>query len=516
MKTVSCVLSVLSLSILAPRARVVAAASCESLASIALPHTTITRAQTVPAGQFAGTPAGILEPGATPQAPYKDLPEFCRIAATLAPSNDSEIKIEVWMPSASSWNGKFEAVGNGGWAGQLGIQPLAVGVRRGYAIAATDTGHTGNGGDASFAFNHPEKLTDFAWRAVHEMTVQAKALIRGYYGSPSKTSYWVGCSTGGRQGLKEAQRFPEDFDGIVAGAPANDMTHLLTQSVWVAQAVLKDPASYVPREKYTALHQAVMAACDGLDGVKDGVLEEPTRCRFDPKTIQCAGEDSSSCLTAAQVEAVRKIYGPARNPRTGADLFPGQALGSEIGWAGGLAAPAPLSIANTYWKSIVLKNPDWDFKTLDFDKDVALADSLDHGEMNAIDPDLKAFIGRGGKLLLYHGWNDQLIAPGNSINYYTGVVNALGGEDKTRDSVRLFMMPGVNHCAGGDGPSNFDQLGVMEQWMEQKTTPEKIVASHVTAGAVDRTRPLCPYPQVAVYSGTGDTNKAENFSCKKP
>jgi feruloyl esterase len=204
MKIFTSLLCVLCLSIAAPRARGVAAASCESLASLALPKTTITRAQTVPAGQFAGTPAGLLAPGATSNAPYKDLPEFCRIAATLTPSSDSDIKIEVWMPAAANWNGKFEAVGNGGWAGQLGIQQLAVGVRRGYAIAATDTGHTGNGGDASFAFNHPEKLTDFAWRAVHEMTVQAKAFIRGYYGSPSKTSYWVGCSTGGRQGLKIA------------------------------------------------------------------------------------------------------------------------------------------------------------------------------------------------------------------------------------------------------------------------------------------------------------------------
>jgi feruloyl esterase len=516
MKTLAGILCVICLSILASRAGVTAAASCESLASIALPHATITRAQTVPAGQFAATPAGLLAPGAPAFAPYKDLPEFCRIAATLAPSSDSDIKIEVWMPSAASWNGKFEAVGNGGWAGQLGIQQLAVGVRRGYAIAATDTGHAGNGGDAGFAFNHPERLTDFAWRAVHEMTVQAKALIRGYYGSASKTSYWVGCSTGGRQGLKEAQRFPEDFDGIVAGAPANYMTHLLTRSIWVAQAVLKDPASYIPREKYAVLHQAVLDACDAADGVKDGVLEDPSQCRFDPKAIQCQGDDGPTCLTAAQVEAARKIYSPAVNPRTKADIYPAETRGSEMGWAAGLAAPAPLSIANTYFQYIVFKKPDWDFKTLDFDKDVALADSLDNGEMNAIDPNLKAFVGRGGKLLLYHGWNDQLIAPGNSINYYTSVVSALGGEDKTRDSVRLFMMPGVTHCAGGDGPSNFDQLGVMEQWMEQKTTPERIVASHTAAGAVDRTRPLCPYPQVAVYSGTGDTNKADSFSCRRP
>jgi feruloyl esterase len=474
-----------------------------------MPQATVTRAQLVPAGRFAATPEGILASGATAFRPYSLLPDFCRVALTLSPSSDSDIKVEVWMPAGTSWNGKFEAVGNGGWAGQLSVQALAGGVARGYAIAATDTGHATPG--ASFAFGHPEKLTDFAYRAVHEMTVSAKTLIDAYYGHAPRLSYWTGCSTGGRQGLKEAQRYPDDYDGIVAGAPASDMPHLLAQSIWVAQAVAGDGA--IPREKFAIVHQAAIEACDAADGVKDGVIDDPTRCGFDPKTIECPGADSPACLMPAQAAAVRKIYSPARNPRTGAELFPGQEPGSEMGWFGGLAGPTPLSIETDYWKYVVFKRPDWNFTTLDFDKDVTLANSLDQGEMNAMDSDLKAFVAHGGKLLLYHGWNDQLIAPLHTVNYYTAVVNDLGGAARATASVRLFMEPGVTHCAGGDGPSNFDPLGVIERWVEQKQAPDSIIATHLAAGVVDRARPLCPYPQVAIYRGSGDTNKAENFAC---
>jgi feruloyl esterase len=389
---------------------------------------------------------------------------------------------------------------------------MAAAVRRGYATASTDTGHAGNGGDASFAFNHPEKLVDFAYRAVHEMTVDAKAVITQHYGGAAKESYWNGCSTGGRQGLKEAQTFPADYDGIIAGAPANYMTHLLSHSIWVAQASLKDAASLIPREKYATVHKAVLDACDALDGVKDGVIEDPMRCHFDPKAIQCAGADAPTCLTAPQVEAARKIYAPATNSK-GVVLFPGLEPGSEPGWAG-LAGPAPLSIAATYFKFAVFKNPDWDFKTLDFDTDVAMLDTRDDGLLNATDPNLKAFFSRGGKLLMYHGWVDQLIAPRNSINYYTNVVNAMGGADKARESIRLFMVPGMAHCAGGDGPNTFDSVTTIEHWVEQKKAPAQITASHLTNGVADRTRPLCLYPATAVYKGSGDTNDAANFSCK--
>jgi feruloyl esterase len=421
------------------------------------------------------------------------------------------------MP-ASGWNGKFQAVGNGGWAGTISYlvpgRSLADGLRRGYAAASTDTGHVGTNGDGSFAFGHSEKLVDFAYRAVHEMTVQAKAIVNAYYGTAPRLAYWNGCSTGGRQGLKEAQRYPTDYNGIIAGAPGNNWTHLTTQSLWVAHATLKDSASYIPHEKYAVIHKAVLDACDGLDGVKDGVIGDPMRCHFDPKVLQCSGDDTSTCLTVPQVEAARKIYGPAKNPRTGAEIFPGLEPGSEMGWSGLAGGPAPFSAPTDYFKYVVFKNPTWDYKTLDFDQDVALADKSDNGAINAIDPNLKAFFGHGGKILLYHGWIDQLVPPRNSINYYASVANALGGANKIADSMRLFMVPGMNHCAGGDGTDNFDGLAALEQWVEQKKAPEHVLASHLTNGVVDRTRPLCPYPQVAEYQGTGSTDEAANFICK--
>jgi Tannase and feruloyl esterase len=264
------------------------------------------------------------------------------------------------------------------------------------------------------------------------------------------------------------------------------------------------------------IHKAVLDACDALDGVKDGVLEDPGRCHFDPKTIQCAAGDSSDCLTPPQVEAVRRIYAPAKNPRTGAEIFPGLEPGSENGWVAMAGGPRPLSISHDHFRFLVFKNPDWDFKTLDFDKDVTLADRLDDGLMNATDPNLSAFFKRGGRLLMYHGWNDQLIAPRNSINYYQSVVKAQGGAEKAADSIRLFMVPGMAHCGGGDGTSVFDSLAVLEQWVEQKKTPAQIPASHLTNGVRDRTRPLCPYPSIAAYAGSGDTNDAANFTCSKP
>ena len=345
------------------------------------------------------------------------------------------------------------------------------------------------------------------------MTVQAKALMQAFYGKGPTESYWNGCSTGGRQGLTEAQRYPADYDGIIAGDPTNDMTHMLTQHIWIAQATLKDHASFVPKEKFAVIHKAALAACDSLDGIKDGVIDNPRRCKFDPKTIECHGDDAPTCLTASQVEAVRKIYATVKNPRTGAEIFPGLEPGSELGWSGLAGGPKPMSIPDEYFKYIVFKDPAWDFRTFDFDKDVARAEAADNGDMNATDPDLKAFLDHGGKLLMYHGWDDPVVAPQNTVNYYENVVKTLGGVDKVKDSVRLFMGPGMDHCAGGDGPSNFDCLAVLERWVEHKKAPEEIVATHLMGGKVDRTRPLCPYPQVAKYNGHGSTDDAANFAC---
>jgi feruloyl esterase len=485
-----------------------AAASCESLATLALPNAKITSAQAVAAGAFT-PPAGR---GASPGA--ATLPAFCRVAATLTPSADSDIKIEVWLPAAG-WNGKFQGVGNGGWSGSINYGALSEALRRGYAAASTDTGHEGGRGE--FALGHPEKLVDFGWRAVHEMTIKAKTVVSTFYGSAPQRSYWVGCSSGGKQGLKEAQKFPADYDGIVAGAPANYWTHLVTQSLWVAQATLNDPASFIPREKYTVIHDAAIAQCDANDGVRDGVIEDPARCRFDPKTLLCSTGDGPSCLTAPQVAAVKKIYAPATNPRTGRQIFPGMAIGSEKGWAALAGGPRPLSIADDHYKFVVFKNPAWDFKTLNFDKDLELADRIDGGfGLNANDPNIKAFAARQGKILIYHGWNDQLISPMNSINYLKAVESALGGPSRTADTMRLFMVPGMAHCAGGDGTATFDMVKALEQWVEQRQPPARIVASRFENNTLVRTRPLCPYPAVARYSGSGSTDDAANFACQTP
>jgi feruloyl esterase len=479
-------------------------ASCEKLAGLSLPHGAITLAQPVAAGEF--------KPSAGAAAPFRNLPAFCRVAATLVPSKDSDIKIEVWLP-ASGWNGKFQAVGNGGWSGAINQVALGAAVRRGYAAAGTDTGHAEGG--ASFALGHPEKLVDFGYRAVHEMTVKAKAVIAAYYGSGPRFSYWNGCSSGGKQGLKEAQRFPEDYDGIIAGAPANYWTHLMAGDLWPAHATLKDAASYIPPSKYPLIHQAVLEACDSLDGLKDGLLEDPGRCKFDPNILLCQGEDAPACLTGPQVEAARKIYGGARNPRTGQEIFPGLAPGSELGWGALAGGPEPFGIPVEHFKYVVFKDPAWDFKTLNFDGDVALADKIDNGLLNATDPNLKDFFDRGGKLLQYHGWNDQLIAPFNSIDYYRSVEEKLGA-GRLRDSYRLFMAPGMAHCAGGEGPNTFDMVSIIEQWVEQAKAPDRIIAAHRASDAVDRTRPLCPYPQVAHYKGTGSADDAANFVCQAP
>ena len=500
------VLLALVVSLAAPGRASAADATCERLRSLKLPNTTIAADMVAPGAFAAPTPAGPPAANRT----FTDLPAFCRVSATLTPSSDSDIKIEVWMPAAG-WNEKLLAVGNGGWSGSISYPALAASLKRGYATASTDTGHTG--GSGRFALGHPEKLTDFAYRAVHEMTIAAKAIVAAYYGSAARLSYWQGCSSGGKQGLKEAQKFPDDYDGIIAGAPANYWTHLITQSLWIANATLKDPASFVPREKFALINKAALAECDADDGVRDGVIENPVRCAFDPQSLRCADADGPDCLTAAQVDAVRKIYGAAKNPRTGEMIFPGLARGSELGWAALAGGPRPLSIAEDHYRYVVFKNPDWDFRTIDFDKDAALADAIDNGALNAVDPDLREFAARGGKLILYHGWNDQLIAPQNSIDYFDAVEKAMGAPAASR-FVRLFMAPGMMHCGGGPGPNTFDMVDALEQWVERGTAPSRVLASHAANGRIDRTRPLCAYPQVAVYKGTGDVNDAASFECR--
>ena len=273
----------------------------------------------------------------------------------------------------------------------------------------------------------------------------------------------------------------------------------------------------MPASKYVLLHDAVVDACDALDGTKDGTIADPTRCHFDPRVLQCrAGDDGPRCLTWAQVDAVRKIYSGPKDPRTGQPIFPGLEPGSELGWIELAGGPGVGTSAGDHFKFIVFRNPRWDFRTFAFDTDVALTDGIDDGLINATDPDLGPFVARGGKLLLYHGWSDPLIAPRSTVQYYASVASALGGAAAAEKSVRLFMAPGMSHCGGGEGPGSFDMLTALEQWVEHDRAPVRIVASHLRDGVVDRTRPLCPYPQVAKYLGTGNADDAASFVCARP
>ena len=483
-------------------------ASCEALKSLALPNATITRAQAVDAGAFA-LPAS-EGGGATPSAAARALPPFCRVAASLKPSGDSDIQIEVWMPTAN-WNGKFQAVGNGAFNGTIAYPAMMTALGRGYATASTDTGHVGGG--ASWALGHPEKAIDFGWRAVHEMAVTSKQIVARYYDDGPRFSYFNGCSAGGRQAMKAAQRFPADFDGIIAGAPGLDWTGRAAQAVRVAKTLEKSEDARLSQAHRQLLHGAVVNACDARDGVKDGLIDDPKRCSFDPGVLQCKSSDAAACLTAAQVETAKALYASAINPRTGREI-PGLLPGSELGWTDLGWTPSARATGLDQFRFIVFGDARWDIQKFNFDSDIVRAEQVDADTINALDPNLKPFIDRGGKLIQYHGWSDPQISPASSTQYYLRVREALGGADKIHDSYRLFMAPGMAHCGGGEGPNTFDMLASLEGWVEHGKAPGQVIASHATNGVVDRTRPLCPYPQVAVYKGTGSANEAANFECK--
>jgi feruloyl esterase len=482
--------------------------SCESLVSLALPNTTITSATAVDAGGLTPpTPATGAAAQRAAQA-LRNLPPFCRVAATLKPSSDSDIKIEVWMP-ATGWNGKFQGVGNGGWAGSISYSAIAAAVAAGYATASTDTGHAGN--TAAFALGHPEKLVDMGYRAVHEMTVQARAIVDAHYGSRPTIAFFNGCSQGGRQAITEAARFPADYDAIVAGAPGIYNMELHVTRVALNAFVHRAADSAIAPEKYAMVHDAVLAACDARDGVKDGVIDNPTGCVFDPGVLACKGADGPSCLTAAEVETARALYAPIKN--AGAIVSPPLLQpGTELGW-GTLAGPKPLGLATEAMQYIVFKDPNWDWRRFNPATDIDMALRSDERVLGLTDPNLKPFFDRGGKLLMYHGWGDPQVPAQNTVRYFNDVVKTTG-KGVVGKSVQLYMVPGMGHCQGGPGTDTFDKMGTIERWVQTGRAPEQIVASHMKDGKADRTRPLCPYPQVAQYKGTGSTDDAANFSCK--
>jgi feruloyl esterase len=483
-------------------------AGCEALAALALPQAKITKAQFVAAGALSipnasGRGAGM----------YAQLPALCRIAAVLTPSADSHIQMEIWLP-AENWNGKFLAVGNGGWAGTISFDAMATGLRRGYATASNDTGHSDPG--AQFALSN-DKLIDFAYRAMHEMTVHSKTIVGTYYRRPPQLSYYQGCSTGGRQGMMAAQRYPEDFDAIVAGAPVYNMVHLNVSQTALQVHMLKNPDRIIPQNKMTLVANAAVAACDGNDGIKDNIINDPRSCRFDPGVLACKAGDAADCLTPEQVESARQFYLPVK-ATSGGVVYPGRSPGVESGYAARI--PVPGKPMNPLWSDMPRfvghRDANWDVMTFDLDKDLALA-LKNASFVEASNPDLSKFKARGGKLLLWHGWADPGPAPENTINYYTQAAKTVGG-GAPDDWMRLFLMPGVAHCGGGVGPDQADFLGAMERWREQGVAPGQITASRNAgrSGLTPMTRPLCPFPQVAKYKGTGSTDEAGNFSCAAP
>jgi feruloyl esterase len=489
---------------LSARVAIAAPSACHTLSTLSLPHAKITLAQAVEAGPF--TPP---DQDAAAES-SRTLPAFCRVAATLTPTSDSDIKIEVWMP-ASGWNGKYLAVGNGAFNGAISYPAMMTALARGYATSSTDTGHTGN--NARFAPGHPEKVIDFGWRAVHEMTMASKTIVGAYYDSGPTHSYWNGCSAGGRQAMKEAQRFPEDFDGIIAGAPGLDWTGRAAQAVRVLKTLEQNDAARLAPPQLQLLHRAVVDACDAVDGVKDGLIGDPAKCRFDPAVLQCKGAGDAACLSPVQVETARLIYSPVVNAKTKREIA-GLAPGSELGWTQTGWTASARATGIDQFRFLVFNDPAWTAQRFNVESDVARAEEMDEGALNALDPNLKPFIDRGGKLIQYHGWSDPQISPLNSTQYYTRVLEWIGSQIDVQRSYRLFMAPGMGHCSGGEGPSAFDMVGALEQWVERGQAPDRIIASHAANGRVDRSRPLCPFPQAAVYTGTGSTDEAANFECK--
>lgn len=498
---------------------------CEELGKLSLPHTTIT---TAAVGEGSFTPPGGQELG--------NLPSYCRVTGSIKPSSDSDIQFEVWLPE-TGWNGKYQGIGNGGFAGNISHGGLAGAIRLGYAASSTDTGHRAGGTDATWALNHPEKVIDYGYRGIHLTAVTAKKIITSFYGTAPKRSYFSSCSNGGRQALMEAQRYPEDYDGIIAGAPANHWTHLLTGALWSVKATLVEPGTYIQPSKLPAIQSAANNACDATDGVTDGVMENPATCRFDPSPLLCTGTESDDCLTALQVTALKKIYGGPVNAK-GKSVYPGYSPGGEAepgGWGPWITGQAPekalmFAFGTQFFRNIVYSDPAWDYHGFEVDRDLKAAIQKSAKMLNAVDPDLSGLQKRGGKLILYHGWNDAAIPALSTIDYYNSVVKKMGAS-QTAKFVRLFMVPGMQHCGGGAGTDSFGQGGpatgnpdsnigaALERWVEDDAAPERIVATKFTKGpqsAVVRTRPLCAYPMVARYKGSGSTDDAANFECAKP
>ena len=486
------------------------ATTCESLVHLTLTHGSVTSATPVAPDAF------IVDDS----HPIPKLPAFCRVAATLTPTPDSNIHIEVWMPTLD-WNGKYEGTGTGGYAGRINYNSLAGGLRRGYAVANTDMGTSVPAkANADLLVGHPERWIDWGWRSTHEMTIAAKLIVQAFYGREPERAYFDGCSTGGEQALMEAQRFPDDYDGILAGAPANNRTHLHMAILWNYAAGRRTPTGDIPKAKLPMITEALLNACTEAKVLaSDAFLTNPENCQWDPDALLCKSGDAPDCLTPEQVAAARKIFSGPVNPRTHQSIYPGVPRGSEFGWPELMPQTGNPPYTSLFKWTF---GADWDWRTFDFDHDVATVDSKLASTLNATSPDLNAFKARGHKLLMYHGWSDWLVPSPESINYYKSVVATQASaasshhrsdDQETQTFLRLFMVPGMSHCGGGPGLTDVEPLSSLELWVEKNIAPEQLIAWREENGKILMTRPVCPFPQTTRYNGTGDTSQAASFSC---
>jgi feruloyl esterase len=505
-----------------------AATPCESLTTVKLDKATITSATMVPEGPApprGGRPGGgtgaaargggqapaaggraAAQPsraGGSPAQPPALIPAHCRLQIVLKPTADSLINMELWLPPAEKWNGKFMGVGNGGFAGSIQglVNDMPQALRLGYATAGTDTGHQDPGG--AWAIGHPEKMIDFGYRATHEMTLKSKQIVREFYDRSAQYSYFKGCSTGGRMALMEAQRYPDDYDGIIAGSLANRHIHMWTAGIARSIDLSRHPEGSITAEQAALVNNLVMNRCDTL---KEGFLNNPRSCKVDFSTLKCqAGNAENSCLTDPQLKTVETYYGGVKTSK-GELIFSGQALGNPIG-AQRATNQAPGGLFDLV--RIAYNDPNVDWQKFDLDRDMKFLDEK-IGYVDAVNPDLGKFKSSGGKLLLTHGWSDTGITPETTIWYYDSVLNKMGKNQS--DWLRLFMVPGMGHCGGGPGVNTFDSIGTLEKWVEKGVAPDTMMGN----GAQGLTRPLCPYPQSAEYKGSGDLKDASNWACKAP
>ncbi|HEY2009081.1 MAG TPA: tannase/feruloyl esterase family alpha/beta hydrolase [Rhizomicrobium sp.] len=470
---------------------------CADLTALQLPHVTISEASIV-----AGPGGG-----------------YCKVLGAAHPTPDSDIRFEVVIPQ--NWNYRYLQVGNGGFAGVIPERAMMALLAQGYAVAGTDDGHQDTvNTDAGWALKHPEKAIDFGYRAIKETTDAAKAIIIANKDVAPRYSYFQGCSDGGREALMEAQRYPGDFNGIIAGDPANHWTHLLAGAAFGYQALTATPDSFLSLDKLRLVEVEAVKQC----GDEFGVIEDPQACRFNPDKLRCASGDAPTCLTSAQIAALRKLYDGPKNPRTGEKLIAGFSPGGEgedNGWSRWITGATPdgkdaliYKFAANFFGNIVFADPNYDLKRLNFDSDIAVTDANAGPIFNSYNPDLSAFRDHGGKLIQYHGWADPAIPAQDSVDYWSLVRSRMGTTDTF---YRLFMAPGMLHCGGGPGPNILAVLPAISAWVEQDKAPEMIIATKYknsdATGGIERTRPLCAYPAKALWDGTGDRTKAESFRC---